>query len=517
MHRSLTALAHLLACCLHLLLLSLTSHNFLSSHADVTRSVATCTSPLSTKNVLPGTSLTYKTPGASNVNRSGNVKRPMNAFMVWAREYRPKLANRLPNANNAEISVKLGQVWNELTNDEKKPFYEEAERIKTKHKLDNPGWVYRPQPSRKRRAEPFADLSLWTRFGFATSSLSQSAISIAPQISTNTLSGNTTNKSPLTNQSNSSVVVRLNTTQVSSHSLVCTEVKPVPPVQYTLITQPVHSQAGTSANESLSTISPTVRGRPPSASIRKPANTQVNSAAAPTVRILNCETSAPPIPVKFRKLEEKTSNENGCCEFSSKTSTAGSTTPMTVLTTSVVTTNAASAYCEYVSSSTTDDGTVPYVYCVKSSPASSNTRGRRNLKENRCPKSKQKQRHQPFRRTPSESVYSLDKFNPLGDAVNSDPAALIGDLVEFDCHGNGSQIFGDLELRPSPCSYCVLSSPPQPLECSCYEKLDEDLNAYASCSTTSSLHTPRPYRDFIEVPLDLTAFPILEESADEIL
>lgn len=86
-----------------------------------------------------GTKMTYRTPGASNVNRSGNVKRPMNAFMVWAREYRPKLANQLPNSNNAEISIKLGQVWNDLTNEEKKPFYEEAERIKTKHKLDHPG------------------------------------------------------------------------------------------------------------------------------------------------------------------------------------------------------------------------------------------------------------------------------------------------------------------------------------------------------------------------------------------
>lgn len=81
----------------------------------------------------------YRTPGASNVNRSGNVKRPMNAFMVWAREYRPKLAHQLPHSNNAEISVKLGQVWNDLTDEEKRPFYEEAERIKTKHKMDHPG------------------------------------------------------------------------------------------------------------------------------------------------------------------------------------------------------------------------------------------------------------------------------------------------------------------------------------------------------------------------------------------
>jgi len=73
------------------------------------------------------------------VNRSGNVKRPMNAFMVWARMYRPKLAAQLPSANNAEISVKLGQVWNDLSIESKRPFYEEAERIKTKHKLDHPG------------------------------------------------------------------------------------------------------------------------------------------------------------------------------------------------------------------------------------------------------------------------------------------------------------------------------------------------------------------------------------------
>ena len=60
--------------------------------------------------VYVGTNQQYRTPGASSYNRNGNVKRPMNAFMVWARLYRPFLANEYPNANNSEISIRLGQV-----------------------------------------------------------------------------------------------------------------------------------------------------------------------------------------------------------------------------------------------------------------------------------------------------------------------------------------------------------------------------------------------------------------------
>ncbi|ESO98398.1 hypothetical protein LOTGIDRAFT_80376, partial [Lottia gigantea] len=66
------------------------------------------------------------------------IKRPMNAFMVWARTYRGYLAQTMPNATNAEISVKLGQVWNEMTSEEKKPFYAEADQIKNQHKKDHP-------------------------------------------------------------------------------------------------------------------------------------------------------------------------------------------------------------------------------------------------------------------------------------------------------------------------------------------------------------------------------------------
>ncbi|XP_078669757.1 uncharacterized protein LOC144910468 isoform X1 [Branchiostoma floridae x Branchiostoma belcheri] len=88
--------------------------------------------------------------------RESHVKRPMNAFMVWARIHRPALARSHPRANNADISCQLGEKWShELTNEDKKPYYEEACRLKSLHKKDHPGWVYQPRPvKRKKMASP---------------------------------------------------------------------------------------------------------------------------------------------------------------------------------------------------------------------------------------------------------------------------------------------------------------------------------------------------------------------------
>lgn len=75
-------------------------------------------------------------------DRDGHVKRPMNAFMVWARIHRPALAKANPAANNAEISVQLGLEWNKLTEEQKKPYYDEAQKIKEKHREEFPGTEY---------------------------------------------------------------------------------------------------------------------------------------------------------------------------------------------------------------------------------------------------------------------------------------------------------------------------------------------------------------------------------------
>ncbi|NXS17905.1 SOX30 factor, partial [Mystacornis crossleyi] len=84
--------------------------------------------------------------------KSGRVKRPMNAFMVWARIHRPAVAKANPGANNAEISVQLGLEWSKLTEEQKQPYYEEANKIKLRHREEFPGWVY--QPNKKKCSPP---------------------------------------------------------------------------------------------------------------------------------------------------------------------------------------------------------------------------------------------------------------------------------------------------------------------------------------------------------------------------
>ncbi|OWF36205.1 Sex-determining region Y protein [Mizuhopecten yessoensis] len=119
-----------------------------------------------TVQVMPGTSMTYKTPGASHKNRHGKVKRPMNAFMVWARNYRSRLSEEMPQASNAQISVRLGQIWGSMPLADKEKYFREAERIKLQHNRDFPGWVY--QPKQKKMPSESQHDRLWARFGSNT-------------------------------------------------------------------------------------------------------------------------------------------------------------------------------------------------------------------------------------------------------------------------------------------------------------------------------------------------------------
>ncbi|KAB7493675.1 Transcription factor Sox-18A [Armadillidium nasatum] len=52
--------------------------------------------------------------GVDSDRRKVHVKRPMNAFMVWAQEARRKLSGQHRQVHNAELSKSLGRIWSYL-------------------------------------------------------------------------------------------------------------------------------------------------------------------------------------------------------------------------------------------------------------------------------------------------------------------------------------------------------------------------------------------------------------------
>ncbi|KAG2137541.1 hypothetical protein DEU56DRAFT_887308 [Suillus clintonianus] len=97
------------------------------------------------------TSLTSQT-----LNADGTPKRPMNAFMIFARRRRPQVSAENQSMRTGDVSKVLSREWNTMDMPEKQFYLDQAKQLKDHFNLKYPDYVYRRRPNnsrKKRRAD----------------------------------------------------------------------------------------------------------------------------------------------------------------------------------------------------------------------------------------------------------------------------------------------------------------------------------------------------------------------------
>lgn len=83
---------------------------------------------------------------------TSQVKRPMNAFMLWSKEKRRKISSVDPSLHNSHISKILGEEWKMLPLHEKDPYIKKSKTLMEKHKQEHPDYHYKPRQNKLTKA-----------------------------------------------------------------------------------------------------------------------------------------------------------------------------------------------------------------------------------------------------------------------------------------------------------------------------------------------------------------------------
>ncbi|KAF8387236.1 sox-4, partial [Pristionchus pacificus] len=126
-----------------------------SDHLDVS------TPPPSASSLSSPSSLTTISTGGCpllgpDYDQHGHkIKRPMNAFMVWAQMRRAEITAVSSKVHNSTISKALGVEWREMSDEAKQPYVQKAKELRDELFREHPHYVYRPR-KRKVRAAPYS-------------------------------------------------------------------------------------------------------------------------------------------------------------------------------------------------------------------------------------------------------------------------------------------------------------------------------------------------------------------------
>ncbi|KAK5851500.1 hypothetical protein PBY51_023047 [Eleginops maclovinus] len=90
-------------------------------------------------------------PPEKEEEKRPHIKKPLNAFMLYMREERPKVVAQCKVKESATINQILGQRWHSLTKEEQAKYYEMARKERLLHSKLYPGWSARDNYGKKKK------------------------------------------------------------------------------------------------------------------------------------------------------------------------------------------------------------------------------------------------------------------------------------------------------------------------------------------------------------------------------